>query len=142
MAMTVSVGIDDKPGQISLHALDDKDKIAAIVKAVVRAADAWSLSNAEAAALFDVSSATWGRMKAGDFKGVLDQDKVTRASLIIGLFKGLRLLFNGPLTYGWPNTPNDGPGFNGKSPVQVMCEGGIPTMMRVRQHIDALRGGV
>ena len=108
----------------------------------VRAANALDLSNAEAAALFDVPSATWSRMKSGTYKGVLDQDKVTRASLLIGLFKGLRLLFNGPLTYGWPKTANSGPGFNGKSPVQIMCEGGIPAMMKVRQHIDALRGGV
>nr|WP_306112381.1 hypothetical protein [Roseovarius sp. MMSF_3448] len=43
-------------------------------------------------------------MKAGTYKGILDQDKVTRASLLIGLYKGLRLLFNGPLTFGWPKT--------------------------------------
>ena len=130
------------PEQSSVQPVADGDRIAAIVKAVVRAAEAWNLSNAEAAELFDVPSATWSRMKAGTYKGVLDQDKVTRASLIIGLFKGLRLLFNGPLTHGWPKTPNAGPGFNGKSPVQVMCDGGIPAMMKVRQHIDALRGGV
>lgn len=122
--------------------VSDEVRIAAIVKAVVRASEAWKLTNAEAAALFDVPGASWSRMKAGTFRGVLDQDKVTRASLIIGLFKGLRLLFNGPLTYGWPGTPNAGPGFNGRTPVQIMCEGGIPAMMKVRQHIDALRGGM
>jgi hypothetical protein len=130
------------PEQAVVQPVAEGDKIAAIVKAVVRAADAWGLSNAEAAALFDVPSATWGRMKVGTYKGMLDQDKVTRASLLIGLYKGLRLLFNGPLTYGWPKTANAGPGFNGKSPVQIMCEGGIPAMMKVRQHIDALRGGM
>jgi len=130
------------PEQAIVQPVAEGGKIAAIVKAVVRAADAWGLPNAEAAALFDVPSATWSRMKAGTYRGVLDQDKVTRASLLIGLFKGLRLLFNGPLTYDWPRTANKGPGFNGKSPVQVMCEGGIPAMMKVRQHIDALRGGV
>lgn len=112
-----------------------------IVKAVVRTADAWKLTNAEAAALFDVPTATWGRMKSGTFKGLLDHDKLTRASLIVGLYKGLRLLFNGPLTYGWPKTPNTGPGFEGKTPVALMIEGGIPTMLSVRRHIDALRGG-
>lgn len=118
------------------------EKIAAIIKGVVRATDSWGLSNAEAAMLLGVPPATWSRMKAGAYKGALDQDKITRASLLIGLFKGLRLLFNGPLTYGWPKTANAGPGFDGKTPVQVMCEGGIPAMMKVRQHIDALRGGV
>ncbi|MAB00731.1 MAG: DUF2384 domain-containing protein [Stappia sp.] len=119
----------------------DPGAVAAIVKAVVRACEAWSLTNAEAAALFDVPSATWGRMKAGTYKGRLDQDKVTRASLIVGLYKGLRLLFNGPLATGWPATANAGAHFGGKRPVDLMREGGIPAMMRVRQHIDALRGG-
>lgn len=122
--------------------MTERDKIAVLVKAIVRTANAWSLTNAEAAALFDVPTATWSRMKAGSFQGKLDQDKVTRASLLIGLFKGLRLLFNGPLTYGWPKTPNKGAGFNNKTPIQIMLDGGIPAMMRVRQHIDALRGGV
>ncbi len=128
--------------QVFVQPIDRHDRIATVIKGVVRTADAWGLSNAEAATLFDVPIATWGRMKAGTFKGVLDQDKVTRASLLIGLYKGLRLLFNGPLTYGWPKTANTGPGFNGKNPVQIMCEGGIPAMMKMRQHIDALRGGM
>lgn len=114
---------------------------AAIIKAVVRATEAWKLTNAEAAALFDVAPTTWSRMKAGTFRGALDHDKLTRASLIVGLYKGLRLLFNGPLTFGWPKTANKGPGFSGRTPVQVMIEGGIPAMLAVRRHIDALRGG-
>ena len=134
--------IQHAPEEGIVQSVAEEDRIAAIVKAVVRTADAWGLSNADAAALFDVPSATWGRMKAGTYKGILDQDKVTRASLLIGLFKGLRLLFNGPLTYGWPKTANAGPGFNGKSPVEIMREGGIPAMVKVRQHIDALRGGM
>ena len=130
------------PETKQLVPLNEKDQIAAIIKAVVRTADAWDLTNAEAASLFDVPSATWSRMKAGSYKGVLDQDKVTRASLLIGLFKGLRLLFNGPLAYGWPKTNNNGPDFAGQTPVQVMIAGGIPAMMRARQHIDVLRGGM
>ncbi len=119
----------------------DPARTQTITRAVVKATSAWELTNKEAADLFDVPLATWSRMKDGSFKGRLDLDKITRASLIIGIFKGLRLLFNGPLTYGWPKTPNKGPGFNGHPPVQVMIEGGIPAMMAVRQHIDALRGG-
>ena len=126
----------------SVHAISETNKVAAIVKAVVRTSDAWDLTNREAANLFDVPIATWNRMKAGVYRGRLDQDKVTRASLIIGIFKGLRLLFNGPLTYRWPKTANRGPDFNGRTPVQIMVAGGIPAMMAIRRHIDALRGGV
>ncbi|ANK72881.1 antitoxin Xre-like helix-turn-helix domain-containing protein [Ensifer adhaerens] len=115
---------------------------AVIVKAVVKACDLWNLTNREAAQLFDVPIATWNRMKAGDFKGRLDQDKRMRASLIVGIFKGLRLFFNGPLTYQWPKAVNTGPLFSGRSPVDLMIEGGIPVMMKVRRYLDGLRGGL
>ncbi|MNW03466.1 hypothetical protein D3C71_1994050 [compost metagenome] len=81
-------------------------------------------------------------MKAGEFKGRLDQDKRMRASLIVGIFKGLRLYFNGPLTYQWPKAVNTGPVFDGQSPIDLMIEGGIPAMMKVRRYLDGLRGGL
>lgn len=115
---------------------------AVIVKAVVKACDLWKLTNREASQLFDVPIATWNRMKAGDFKGRLDQDKRMRASLIVGIFKSLRLYFNGPLTYQWPKAVNTGPVFDGQSPVDLMIEGGIPAMMKVRRYLDGLRGGL
>jgi hypothetical protein len=117
-------------------------EIATVVKAVTRTADLWNLRNADAAALFDVPIATWNRMKAGQYRGTLDRDKQMRASLIIGIFKGLRLLFNGPLEYGWPARQNSGPLYDGRTPVEFMISGGIPAMMRVRDHIDAMRGGL
>ena len=125
-----------------LAPINQRKQVSTVVKAIVRTAEAWELTNAEAAALFDVPVATWSRMKAGTYRGILGQDKATRASLIVGIFKGLRLLFNGPLTYGWPKLANNGPQFNKQSPVEVMIAGGIPAMMGVRQHIDALRGGM
>jgi hypothetical protein len=119
-----------------------RDPNAVIVKAVVRAFEQWKLTNADSAGMFDVSSATLSRMKAGKHGGELDVDSRTRASLIVGIFKALRLLFNGPLTFGWPTMPNRGVPFNGRTPVQYMVEGGIPAMMQVRRHLDGLRGGL
>ncbi|GAB4361020.1 MAG: hypothetical protein Kow0026_23810 [Oricola sp.] len=115
------------------------DERAAIAKALARIAGYWKLTNEEAAALAGVNVRTWSRMKDGSFRGTLNQDQMMRASLLVGLFKGLGLLFNGPLTHGWPKAPNAG--FGGRTPVQVMIEGGIPAMVRMRNHIDALRGG-
>lgn len=135
------IGVEFTQDGVQAIGQDQRERVEIVVKAVVRVAAAWNLTNLEAAKLFDVPSATWSRMKAGSFKGSLDQDKVTRASLLVGLFKGLRLLFNGPLAYGWPKRPNSGPGFARSTPVEVMIEGGIPAMMEVRRHIDALRGG-
>ena len=133
----------DGADRLAVAELDAGDEQATIIiKAVVRSFEFWGLSNREAAELFNVPSATWSRMKAGGFKGRLDQDRKTRASLIIGIFKGLRLFFNGPLTYGWPKSANSGPIFAGMTPTAYMIDGGIPAMLKVRHYIDGLRGGL
>jgi hypothetical protein len=120
--------------------ISDRNQVRVIVKAVVRATEAWDLTATEAAALFDIPLATWNRMKSATFNGNLDRDKVTRASLIVGIYKGLRLSFNGPLAKSWPTLPNKGDFFGGRIPLEIMISGGILSMTRVRQHIDALLG--
>lgn len=114
----------------------------AAVKAVLRLADAWGASNAEGAALLGVSKSTWDRMKAGTWDEILSQDQLTRASALIGVFKGLHLLFADGMADRWPKLPNRGPVFDRSSPVQAMIAGGIPRMLETRQYIDALRGGI
>jgi hypothetical protein len=63
-------------------------------------------------------------------------------SALVGIFKGLHLLFADGMADRWPTLPNKGPLFGGHSPVKVMIEGGIPAMLDVRRHVDALRGGL
>ena len=81
-------------------------------------------------------------MKAGTWEGTLSQDQLTRASVLIGLYKGLHLLFANDLADRWPRLENRAPVFDRRSPVQAMIEGGIPRMLETRQYIDALRGGL
>jgi uncharacterized protein (DUF2384 family) len=112
------------------------------VKAFVRLAGAWGLSNAEAAALLGVSQSTWERTKRGERTDPLSQDQLTRMSALIGTFKGLHLLFADTMADRWPQLPNKGPLFGSKRPIDAMIEGGIPRMLEVRQYIDAVRGGI
>jgi len=115
----------------------------AAVDGIVRLAEIWRLTSAEVCALLgDVSERTWFRMKKGDWSGALSHDTLTRVSALIGIFKGLRLLFSEPLSDEWVRLPNKGPLYGGRRPLDVMIEGGIPKMLVVRQHIDALRGGL
>ncbi len=114
----------------------------AAVKAVVRLTAAWGASNAESAALLGVSESTWDRIKAGRWDGVLSQDQLTRASALVGIFKGLHLLFADGMADRWPSLPNRSPIFARQSPIAAMIDGGIPRMIETRQYIDALRGGL
>jgi hypothetical protein len=121
---------------------EDRERLTApAVTAVLRIVEAWGSGNAEGAALLGVSESTWDRMKAGKWDGILSQDQLTRASSLIGVFKGLHLLFADGMADRWPRLPNRGPVFDRLTPVQAMIEGGIPRMLETRQYIDALRGG-
>jgi uncharacterized protein (DUF2384 family) len=81
-------------------------------------------------------------MKKGDWSGSLSQDTLTRVSALIGIFKALRLLFSEPLADEWVKLPNKGQLFEGRRPIDVMIDGGIPKLLLVRRHVDALRGGL
>jgi hypothetical protein len=115
----------------------------AAVAGITRLAEIWHLTGAEICALLgDVSERTWFRMKKGAWSGTLSQDALTRISALVGIFKGLRLLFSEPLCDEWVRLPNKGPLYGGRRPLDTMIEGGIPKMLEVRRHIDALRGGL
>lgn len=114
----------------------------ATLEAVRRLADLWRLTAEEAATLTDVSLRTWFRIRKGDWAQTLTQDQATRASLLIGIYKGLNLHYSLPLADEWPSLPNRNPIFAGRRPIDAMIAGGIPAMLVVRRHVDAMRGGL
>lgn len=121
---------------------DDPAVAEVAVKALVRLAGFWKLRNAEAAELAGVSARTFERMKAGRWSGRLSQDQLQRASALVGIYKGLHLFFSDELADRWVRLPNRGPLFGGQRPVDMMVDGGVPAMLEVRDHVDALRGGL
>ena len=112
------------------------------LKAFSRIADTWALTAREAAALADMSLSTWKRARKPDFSGNLTQDQLLRLSALVGLYKALQLYFDPPLSSEWAKLPNRGPEFDGARPLDAMISGGLPKIMRVRNYVDALRGGV
>ncbi|KPF77873.1 hypothetical protein IP88_05320 [alpha proteobacterium AAP81b] len=131
------------PGLPDFAAEGDRRRLTgAAAKAFRRIVAAWGASNAESAALLGVSASSWDRIKAERWDGVLNQDQLTRASALIGVWKGLQLLFADDMAVRWPQLPNRGPIFAGATPIAAMVAGGIPRMIETRQYIDALRGGL
>lgn len=118
------------------------------VDGMVRLASLWQLTAEETCLLLgDMSARSWFRLKKQDSLRPdrtlrLSQDMLTRISVLVGIFKGLRLLFSEPLADDWIRLPNRGPLFGGRSPLVVAIERGIPGMLDIRNHVDALRGGL
>ena len=116
------------------------------IDGMIRLAELWRLSAEETCLLLgDMSERSWFRLKKqgrADRTLRLSQDMLTRISVMVGIFKGLRLLFSEPLADDWIRLPNRGPLFGGRSPLVVAIERGIPGLLEIRNHVDALRGGL
>jgi uncharacterized protein (DUF2384 family) len=112
------------------------------IKAMKRVAARWQLKGHEAAALLGLSESTWDRVVAGKWEQSLSQDQLTRVSAMVGVFKGLHLLFVDDMADRWTRLRNKGALFENRTPIETMIEGGIPTMLDIRRHVDALRGGL
>jgi hypothetical protein len=112
------------------------------LRAYKRLVERWELTGQQAAALIDVSTSTWERLKQEGRDKSLSQDQLTRISALVGIYKGLHLLFADDMADRWLKLDNKGPLFARMSPIESMMKGGIPQMLEVRRYIDAVRGGL
>jgi hypothetical protein len=113
----------------------------AAIKGLLRLADRWKLRDDDTRVLL-------GGMSNGSFYSLknrtpktLDEDQLTRVSLLVGIYKALNILYSQKLADAWIRLPNANPMFGGDSPLHYMEQGGIPAFLRVRQLLDARRGG-
>ena len=111
------------------------------VKAFLKIAELWELRDEDARQLLGgMSNGAFYELKRSGGR-LLDQDRLTRISLLTGVFKALNILYDKRLADRWVQLPNSNPMFGGESPLKYMIKGGLPAMLRVRQLLDARRGG-
>ena len=128
-----AVSLSTKENRVSLSP--------AAIKGLLRIAARWKLRDEDTRSLL-------GGMSNGGFYGlksraakVLDEDQITRISLLVGIYKALNILYSEKLADAWMSLPNSNAMFGGNSPLNYAKTGGIPALMRVRQLLDARRGG-
>ncbi len=136
----------DQPADLSSRAVQEKLSPVAI-RAFFRLASHWKLRDEDARGLIGgVSNGSFYQLKRSAAKTseikALDQDKLTRVSLLVGIFKALNILYSTKLADAWVQLPNSNPIFGGQTPMTYMLKGGVPAMLRVRQLLDARRGGL
>ena len=72
---------------------------------------------------------------------VLDTDRLTRISYLVGIYKALQILHGPALADEWMHLPNQNPIFGGQAPLAYVVRGGLPAMQTVRRLLDARRAG-
>jgi hypothetical protein len=127
---------------VDLSRRDNRNRLSpAAVKGLLRVATHWKLRDEDTRDLLGgMSSGTFYAMK-GRASKILDEDQLTRSSLLIGIYKALNILYSPKLADAWIKLPNANSMFGGDSPLNYIRRGGIPALLRVRQLLDARRGG-
>jgi len=101
----------------------------------------WKVRDEDARALLGgVTNGPFYELKRNPVR-VLDVDRLTRISYLIGIFKALHILHAPKLADEWVHIPNTNPIFRGEMPLAYMIRGGLPAMQTVRRLVDARRAG-
>lgn len=112
------------------------EEIRAGQKAVIRLFDRWGLTTQQAVTLLGgISPRTFQRWKKGLY-GRVSQDTALRMSHLLGVHHALWVIFDEPgRHFGWIKRPNGR--FGGRSALDVMLEGGLDAVIRMRRYLDA-----
>lgn len=114
---------------------------AAALHAFFNTMDKWSVRDEDARRLLGgVASSTFCDYKRNPDR-VQDQDKLTRVSYLIGIFKALNILHGSGLADRWVTMPNRNRVFGGGTPLDYMVRGGTAAMHVIRRLLDARRAG-
>jgi hypothetical protein len=102
----------------------------------------WSIRDEDARMLLGgMSNGPFYELKKNPDR-VLDTDRLTRISYLVGIFKALNILYSDKLADKWIQLPNSNPVFGGEMPLAYMMKGGQSAMQTVRRLLDARRGGM
>jgi len=105
-------------------------------------ATAWRLRDEDARELLGgLSSSAFYEWKKNPDR-LLEVDRITRISYLIGIYKALHILYGDKLADEWVSLPNGNRIFAGRSPLAFMLGGGLLAMQTVRKLLEARRGGI
>ena len=125
-----------------LSARGERERLSApALKAFFNIMTRWRVRDEDARALLGgVSNGPFYEMKRNPGR-VVDTDRLTRISYLIGMFKALHILHSRNLADQWVRLPNSNPIFGGQTPLAYIIRGGLPGMQTVRRLLDARRAG-
>lgn len=109
--------------------------------AFFRLVDAWGLIDEQSRLLLGGMPSSTFYVWKKSVPAVIDVDRLTRLSYLVGIYKALHILYDGDLAKRWISLPNTNELFAGETPLNYMLRGGLVAMDNVRQLLDARRGG-
>jgi uncharacterized protein (DUF2384 family) len=114
-------------------------RIPAVLDAFAKLAEDWELSTDEQITLLgSPGRSTFFKWKKTG--GNLPHDTLERISHLLGIYKSLQIVLPDPSAAdAWVKKPNTY--FDDRSALDVMLEGNVVNIYKVREYLDAQRGG-
>lgn len=142
----MAAGAGQRPAFFAVGASDRERLSGPGLRAFRAIAEAWKLSEVDRIkSLGHPGRSTyhsWMKKAAENRPLTLPHDTLLRISAVLGIYKGLSILFADTAQgVRWLTEPHRGTVFSGSAPITFMIEGGIDGMMTVRRYLDAWRGG-
>jgi len=128
---------------VDLNAKSERERLSkSALKGFFKLVQAWQLRDEDARELLGgLSSSAFYEWKKNPDR-VLEVDRITRISYLIGIYKALHILYGDKLADEWVTLPNKNVIFAGRTPLAYMHAGGLLAMQTVRKLLDARRGGL
>jgi hypothetical protein len=128
---------------VDLSSKEERERLSpAAVRTFFNIMARWNIRDEDARVLLGgMSNGPFYEMKKNPER-VLDADRLTRISYLVGIFKALNILYSEKLADKWIQLPNSNPIFGGQMPLAYMMKGGQLAMQTVRRLLDDRRGGM
>jgi len=128
---------------VDLNAKAERERLSrSALRGFFQLAAAWRLRDDDARELLGgLSSSSFYEWKKQHDR-VLEVDRITRISYLLGIYKALHILYGDKLADEWIHLPNTNAIFQGRTPLAYMLGGGMLAMQTVRRLLDARRGGL
>ncbi|MBO3707993.1 MAG: DUF2384 domain-containing protein [Candidatus Accumulibacter sp.] len=128
---------------VDLNARAERERLSkSALQGFFNLAAAWRLRDEDARELLGgLSSSAFYEWKKNPDR-LLEVDRITRISYLIGIYKALHILYGDKLADEWVSLPNGNRIFAGRSPLAFMLGGGLLAMQTVRKLLEARRGGI
>ncbi len=128
---------------VDLNSRVERERLScSALKGFFKLAASWQVRDDDARELLGgLSSSSYYDWKKNPDR-VLEVDRITRISYLLGIYKALHILYGDKLADEWVHLPNTNPVFAGRTPLAYMLAGGLIAMQTVRKLLDARRGGL
>ncbi|HEV7394192.1 MAG TPA: antitoxin Xre/MbcA/ParS toxin-binding domain-containing protein [Burkholderiales bacterium] len=142
MALSYPASHFDASPLVDLNSKSERERLSrSALRGFFRIVERWKVRDEDARELLGgLSSSAYYEWKKNADR-ILEVDRITRVSYLIGIYKALQILYGNKLADEWVHLPNTNAIFSGKTPLAYMMAGGLLAMQSVRKLLDARRGG-